>query len=316
MLKDVWQKNKLRDHFTTAAFVAAAYVPTVVIAQNDPYADMPSLLGYGAGIFLAMRYGPVADLLNRIRSGRIFMPAAFAKAADAPPHIQDAVKEISKKASLSTLETKIIEDINAYHYKSKVYVGEKLVKHLNEKELGAIIGHEIGHYKEKHESEALLLFTPYAMAVVAGFHHAWDVCQGLWNGAGFSGVKFAAAMLLLNGVNMVYQKIVSSAHKRQTEYRADREAVRLTGDAAALKDALCIIPVLYGDGRVEEEAINIVKQAIRAGNYDFIAELESVMAREETVWGKLTSLHPSLSDRRHNLDEMAVEMTHPVSAPT
>jgi heat shock protein HtpX len=244
------------------------------------------------------------------------------------PQLHQTVATLSQKSGISKPKLMLskIPLPNAFAYGSpltgnRVAVTEGLLKNLNNDEVEAVIGHELGHLKHRDVQTMMVVSFLPALFYYIGFSLMWSGNSRDRNNSGNSAL-FGIAFMAFSWVLNLFILNLS----RTREYYADRHSISVVDNGAAkLSSGLArIVHTTQRTTRTKQDAKNLNafkalfiadpdkantdSQTLATMEASGQALVQEILAKKPTFADKLIealSTHPNIVKRLKALQELA-----------
>jgi heat shock protein HtpX len=203
------------------------------------------VVGGATGMWVMLGVGLLFNFVNYWFSSKIVLAVYGAKPIEpgSMPALEADVADLAKRAGIPMPKLAIIprDAPNAFATgrspsNAVVAVTEGILRILDRRQLKAVIGHELGHVKNRD----MLTMTLVAGAVSIISTLAWVAQWGALFGGGRRDDRGgnALAMLFVALLAPIMATLIQLAISRSREYAADDKGASLSNDPGALADAL------------------------------------------------------------------------------
>ncbi len=251
------------------------------------------------GLTIALAIALVMNGLTYFFSDKIVL--MMYRAREAPkkeyPSLHTMVEELSHEAGIPKPRVYIIptETPNAFATgrnpkHAVVAATDGILKLLSEKELRGVIGHELGHVKNR---DILITTIAATIATVISYVAMMARYTALFGGRDRDNNAGLIGLILLTVITPIVAMLIQLAISRAREYQADRTGAHLCKDAHSLASAL------------HKLETGVRQHPMRSGS-PATSSLFIVNPFSSNFVVSLLSTHPPMAERVKRLKEMKV----------
>lgn len=259
------------------------------------------LIGGTSGMMIALAVAVATNVFAFWNSDKLVLSMQGAREIDPrrAPDLYEMVRDLSARARIPMPKLYVIEteQPNAFATGRSpetgvVAVSSGLLKHLTEREVAAVIAHELAHIRNRDTLTMTITATlAGAISMLAQFGLFFG--GGRDNNSPFGAIGTIAMVILAPIAAMTVQMAVS----RTREYEADKDGAEICGDPMALASALQKI------SGIAQRVPNMAAERAPAMAHMYIANPLSG-ARMDNLF----STHPAVENRIRQLTELSRQM--------